>query len=151
VLIKKVFYIKKYKSVVIIGGNVMLRMDKMGRVMMVSGGYVDLEGNPVKRTKEDYPYSYDSFVVWKENYCKEKSNVVYSDRLLQWDYNKFGECCMEVWGNQGQMFYDRNPKDIEAFLSKYFSKEIKLTVIMEGCNVSNGYPIWTFIYETIEN
>ncbi|PLS15076.1 hypothetical protein CVD28_24895 [Bacillus sp. M6-12] len=128
----------------------MLKVDKYGRVFMMSR-YMDLNGNPVKKTKEDYPYSYDSFVVWKEDYQKDKSHVVYSDRLLQWDYNKFGDCCMEIWGNTGQYFYNRNPKEIETFLSKYLNKEIKLTAIMEGCNVSSGFPIWTFFYEEIED
>jgi len=121
-------------------------------IEMFDSRFLDLNGNPVERTKKEYPYSYDSFVVWQEDYNKEKSNAVYSDRLLQWDRNKFEECCMEVWGNQGQYFYedDRQPDEIERFLCKYFGKKIKLTAIMEGCNFSSGYPIWTFFYETIE-
>ncbi|MFJ8528309.1 hypothetical protein [Bacillus sp. NPDC094106] len=113
--------------------------------------YVDLNGIPVKKTKEDYPYSYDPYVVWEKDYVEGKSNTVYSDRLLQWDYKKFEECCMDVWGNQGQSFHNRTPEDIESFLSKYFCKEVKLTAIMECCNVSNGYPIWMFYYETLDN
>ncbi len=121
------------------------------RVVWVSNGYVDLNGNPVKKTKREYPYSYDPYVVWKNDYVEGKSNTVYSDRLLQWDYKKFEECCMDVWGNHRQGFNDRTPEDIEKFLCKYFGKEVKLTVIMECCNVSNGYPIWIFYYEAVDN
>ena len=109
--------------------------------------YRDLNGKPVKRNKADYPYSYDDFVTWMGDYNKGKGDCVYSDRLWQWNSKKFDSCCMEVWGNKGQTFYGRNPKEVETFLCKYFGKQVKLTVIMEGCNHSSGYPIWTFFFE----
>jgi len=68
---------------------------------------------------------------------------------MQWDYKKFNECCKKVWGNEGQYFSNREPKDIEKFLSLYWNKKIELTAIEECCNVSSGYPIWIFYYETI--
>jgi hypothetical protein len=125
-----------------------MMIEKDGTVWAVDMTYVDLDGNPVKRTKRDYPYSYDFFVKWKKDYNQDISDAVYSDRLWQWDGQKFDTCCMEVWGNNGQTFYGRNPEEIETFLIKYFGKKIKLTAIMEGCNVSSGFPIWTFFYET---
>lgn len=109
--------------------------------------YVDLNGNPVKRTKEEYPYNYDSYVVWKGDYTENTDGCVYSDRLFQWDWEKYNRCCEEVWGNQGQYFNNRMPEDIEKFLSLYIGKKIKLTAIMEGCNWSNGYPVWVFCYK----
>lgn len=127
-----------------------MMIDSHGRTW-IDMTYVDIDGNPVKRTKEDYPYSYDSFVVFKKDYNKNTNDAVYSDRLWQWDNKKYDECCMEVWGNKGQTFYGRKPKEIENFLSKYFKENIKLTAIMEGCNVSNGFPIWTFFYEIIKS
>jgi hypothetical protein len=108
--------------------------------------YVDLDGRPVERTRNKYPYSYEPYVLWKGDY-KKTDHVVYSDRLMQWDYDKFNKCCMKVWNNEGQYFDNRKPNDIENFLSKYYDKEIKLTAIMEGCNVSNGYPYWIFFYD----
>jgi hypothetical protein len=110
--------------------------------------YRDLDGTPVERTKDTHRYSYDAYVVWQKDYDKGKGDTVYSDRLLQWDYTKFGVCAQQVWGNQGQYFNDRKPEDIQKFLSLYFGTEIKLTVIMEGCNVSNGYPYWVFYFES---
>jgi len=110
-------------------------------------GITNLAGEIVKRTKWEYPYSYDPFLTWKNNFIKNKSNAVYSDRLMQWDFKKFNKCCKKVWGNEGQYFYNREPEDIEKFLNLYWSKEIKLTTIEEGCNVSSGYPIWIFYYE----
>jgi len=110
-------------------------------------GITNLAGEIVERTKGEYPYNYDAFLIWKGNYIKGKSDVVYSDRLMQWDYKKFNKCCNEIWDNEGQYFSNRNPKDIEKFLSLYWDKEIVLTAIEECCNVSNGYPIWIFYYE----
>jgi hypothetical protein len=107
--------------------------------------YIGIDGKPVTRTKNEYPYSYDPFVVWEDNHGK--SSVVYSDRLYQWDYEKYNKCCQKVWNNEGQYFSQRQPQDIEKFLTLYFNKPIKLTLIMEGCNVSNGYPYWIFGYE----
>lgn len=110
-------------------------------------GYYDLEGNPIERTKDEYPYSYDAFVTYKSNYDKtNKYNTVYSDRLYQWDYEKYNNYCMEIWGDRGQYFYNRTHGDIEKFLGLYFDKEIVLNVIMEGCNVASGYPYWVFIF-----
>jgi hypothetical protein len=112
--------------------------------------YLDLDGNPVKRSRESHPYNYDEYVIWQKDYKKASANVVYSDRLLQWDYDKFNECCMKVWGNEGQYFSNRESDDIEKFLSLYFGKNINLTAITQGCNVSNGYPYWVFFYENKE-
>lgn len=110
--------------------------------------FVDLDGNEIKRNPFSHPYNYDEYVIWKdESFDKEKYSAVYSDRLYQWDYEKYNRCCKEVFENQGQQFYQREPKEIERFLSMYFDKEIKLTAIMQGCNQSSGFPYWIFLYE----
>lgn len=113
--------------------------------------FVDLDGNEIKRNPFSHPYNYDEYVIWKdEDFDKEKYSAVYSDRLYQWDWEKYNRCCQEVFGNQGQMFYQRKPKEIERFLSMYFDKEIKLTAVMQGCNQSSGFPYWIFLYEEEE-
>ena len=112
--------------------------------------FVDLNGNPVKRTPWMYPYNYDDYVIWKHEDFKEGWKAVYSDRMMSWDFDKFNRCCQEVFGDRGQFFDnldERTPKDIEKFLCMYFEKEIKLTAIVQGCNQSNGNPLWVFIYE----
>ena len=114
--------------------------------------FVDLDGNPIKRTPYSNPYNYDEYVVWKDkNFDKEKYSAVYSDRLWQWDYEKYQRYCQEVFKNRGQRFDEREPKEIEEFLSMYFNKEIKLMAVMKGCNVSSGFPYWVFLYENIED
>ena len=123
-------------------------LNKYGYLENVSLGFVDLNGNPVKRTPFTHTYNYDEYVIYKdENFKEEKCDVVYSDRLFQWNYDKFNRCCQEVFKNQGQYFSERDPKEIEKFLSLYFEKEVKLMAITQGCNASTGYPYWVFFYK----
>ena len=121
--------------------------DEYGNYTINNCMYLGMDGNPVERTKDSHPYSYDAYVVWQEDSAKGKGNCVYSDRLFQWDTEKYNKSCKKVWGNTGQNFGSRSPKDIEKFLSEYYDKEVKLTMIMEGCNVSNGFPYWIFFFE----
>lgn len=110
---------------------------------------LNMKGEEVKRTPFEYPYSYDPFVVWKGKY-KKTDEIVYSDRLIEWDHEKFDKCCKAIWGNTIQSFDMRNPVTIEAFLSMYLEKIVTLTGIEKCCNVSNGYPIWIFYYRESE-
>lgn len=126
----------------------------MKTIVYSSSNRFDLEGNPIKRNKSDYPYSYDEFVIWKKDYNPNSTKLItlYSDRLVTQNREKFNKYCKEIWNNEGQYFYkeERNTEDIELFLKKYLDKNIKLVVILEGCNKSNGYPVWRFICEEIE-
>ena len=107
--------------------------------------YKDWDGNPVKRTRDEYRYSYDAYVVSKK--ADKYEHAVYSDRLYQWDSKKHDKFCEKHFGNQGQYWDGRGFKQIEAFLRDYYNKpELELVGIMTGCNVSSGYPYWVFKY-----
>ena len=110
--------------------------------------YVDWDGKPISRTPDEYRYSYDAYVVSKkaDNY----KHVVYSDRLLQWDYNKHDKLCQKHFGNKSQYWDGRSFEKIESFLRDFFDdKELQLVGIMKGCNISSGYPYWIFMYNLI--
>jgi len=108
-------------------------------------GRVDERGCVVERSKEDYPYSYDGFVVWGNN--KNANGTVYSDRLFQFDHKKHDDLCMKHFGNKGQYWDKREPKEIQVFLRDFFnSPDLVLSMIMEYCNWSTGYPCWRFDY-----
>jgi len=109
--------------------------------------FTDIHGRRVKKTPFNYPYSFDPFVTYLNEYQKDKHSAVYSDRLYQWDYKKFNSCCQEVFGDTGQYFDSRKPEDIERFLSLYLGTNVKLTAIQKECNVSSGFPLWVFFYE----
>ncbi len=110
-------------------------------------GNVDEFNNPVKRTKRSHPYSYDGFVQWRGSPNGEANGTIYSDRLLQWDFDKHDELCMKHFGNKHQYWDTRNPKKIEAFIRDWVDDQtVKLTLVMEYCNASSGYPVWRFDY-----
>jgi hypothetical protein len=106
---------------------------------------IDSDGMPTLsgknfRTKEEYPYSYDPYLLY---HTGEKSvSGLYTDRLLQWDYDKHNRLCREVFGNEGQYWHDRSPKDINKFLNKWLGEKVELVSIVQYCNASNGYPTW---------
>ena len=108
---------------------------------------VDLEGNPVERTKRTHPYSYEAFVLFdfRKKGGPESNAGAYSDRMMQWDWNKHNNLLLKHYGDQGQSWNRRDPDSIEAYLRDYFDKpELRLCYVLEGCNVSNGYPYWYF-------
>lgn len=114
--------------------------------------YCDLEGKPVKKTPRSHPYSYDEFVLFKSEEFDQMDCMVYSDRMLQWDRKTFSKAVREVWPDkpEGQMFSGKKPEDINRFLCLYFGKEVRLTAVLQGCNVGNGYPYWIFAYKEME-
>lgn len=77
-------------------------------------------------------------------YDIEPNTTLYSDRLWQWDSDKYNKCNNEVFGNTSQYFNISEHKKIEKFLSLYLDKPVKLVKIKEEINVSNGYPYWRF-------
>ena len=117
------------------------------RMGMLAGhfGPVDLDGKPVKRTKQSHPYSYDGFVLWRDG-SEDTGHAVYTDRLSQWDRDKFQRLCKKHmpdrrWDNAA-------PGDVQAFLSEYNDDPgLRLTAIMEWCNQATGYPTWSLHYK----
>ena len=111
--------------------------------------FVDLDGNPVKHTPWSHPYSFDEHVLWKSEDCEKTDCFVYSDRMMSWDWDKFHESMKQVWEKHGHYFDGDDPKDVEKFLSLYNDKPVKLTAILKGCNLSNGYPYFIFGYKEV--
>lgn len=113
--------------------------------------FVDLDGNPVERTPWSHPYSFSEHVLWKSDDCTKMDHFVYSDRMMSWDWTKFHDSMKQVWQQHGHYFDGDNPADVERFLSLYQEKPVKLTAILKGCNVSNGYPYYIFGYKLPED
>lgn len=62
---------------------------------------------------------------------------VYSDRLWEWDPEKFRDSHEKVFGTRGQGFNWKDVEGISRFLSLYFGENVR---------VVNGYPYWRFCY-----
>lgn len=111
--------------------------------------YTDEHGNPVKRTPETHPYSFDGYVTYKSE--GKANGTVYSDRLNQWAYEKNERLKKIHFGNTGDYFDSRSPEKIQSYLREYLDKpNLELVMIMKYCNHSNGYPVWRFDYNTNE-
>lgn len=103
----------------------------------------DLLGNKIERSKMDYPYSYSPFCYYLNGDIKDATATLYSDRLYQWDSEKYNELCKKHFGDKGQIWSGRSVETTEKFLAEYLDKEsVKVIAMIEGCNVSNGYPYW---------
>lgn len=79
----------------------------------------------------------------------EKANTtVYSDRLYQWDSKKHDKLCKKHFGNESQIWSNRDSKKTEEFLRDYFEDDnIVLCKIQQTENKSTGYPLWRFDYK----
>ncbi len=109
--------------------------------------YIDEHGIPVARTPQTHPYTYDGYVTYRGGKNEEANGTIYSDRLLQWDWDKYNLLSRKHFGDEGQYFDNRDPKKIEAFLRDWCeSPKLKLIFIMKYCNQSSGYPVWRFDY-----
>lgn len=98
-----------------------------------------------QKSKFDYRYSYDTFIIWHNG--KKAKGSVYTDRLYQWDYEKHNKLCKKYFGNESQYWSDRKQKDIEKFMQEFNDDEtINVVALAETCNVSNGFPIWIIFY-----
>jgi len=110
-------------------------------------GQVEEFDQPVKKSKHEYPYSYDGFVTYRNGKNEDANGTIYSDRLLQWDYEKTRSLMKKHFGESGDYWNSRSPEKIQSFLQEWTDdKKLKLVLVMEYCNMSNGYPVWRFDY-----
>lgn len=109
--------------------------------------YYDINDKKIKHTAKEYPCNYNTY-IYKNDYQKT-DKCVYSDRLFQWNGEKFNKCRQAVKNNHSQMFYSDTPDEIQQFLNLYFEKPILLTGIKQGYNASSGFPYWEFYYREV--
>ena len=90
-------------------------------------------------TKIEDPYGYSEFYHWREKDHKKDAQAVYDDRLAQWDRQAFARAHSVV----PKRFDAMNQKDATKWMATYYEGKytnVKVTALIEGCNVSNGYP-----------
>ena len=110
-------------------------------------GFVGIDGNLVEKDIYSHPYSYDMFLVDGQFPVANEKDIIgiYSDRLYQRDSKRYNELMMKHVGSETQDFSGIPLKKIEAFLREFENMpELNLIRIFQGCNVSNGYPLWLF-------
>lgn len=101
------------------------------------------------RTVEKYPYAYDFFVQSGPHEMFDKASGCYSDRLRQWSEENWKRGWAEIGVADGDVggMHSWTTRDASRFLSGYYRQQIECKQILQGCNVSNGYPLWYFVFE----
>lgn len=108
---------------------------------------VDIYGNPVKRTRKEFPWSYDPVVIFKLACFEEKDTAFYSDQVDGEFSEKEQDKAMEItgkkmFGGEFEHFSWKNPHDVEGYLSILMRRNLKVTAITEGANLETGNPYW---------
>lgn len=108
-----------------------------GGTERASDFWVDPNGQ--RRTKSEAPYGYSEFYLAGGPEGRAlATDAVYSDRLYQWNSEKYAACSKAV--KQG--WQSMSLKQASKWMSLYYGKAIEVTALAEGCNISNGYPYW---------
>jgi hypothetical protein len=93
-----------------------------------------------------HPYNYSPFVHWSEPGF-EKDPAEYDDRMQQWDRDKWEEARRTLPSGR---FEHQTSDALSVFLSAYWGKKMRCTALVEGCNVSNGYPYFVFYHRDVK-
>lgn len=97
------------------------------------------------RDRESYPYSY-SFFISKgpiKNFSGDDISGAYDDRMRGWDHDAW----IAAWDAMpAKRYRDLSMEDLSKFLTVYFKRKVTCLQLLEGCNVSNGYPIYYFVW-----
>lgn len=98
------------------------------------------------RDRSQYEYSYSPFYLLGDH--EPDSSIDYHDRMISWNRAKYDAAFKKV--NRKRFgFKDWTLDDCSRFLTLYFGKPTVCTALIEGCNVSSGYPYWAFCYQTV--
>ncbi len=110
--------------------------------------YLDIDGNPVSRIPNIYPTFYSEFVVYKSPDFR-KSDIATSNIDLINNNNKaFKFAVHKTWNCKikKDLFRNKSFEDLQRFLDFYSKGRMKLTAVLQGCNVNDGSPYWIFYY-----
>lgn len=108
------------------------------------GCYLDLNGKPVQHTPQQYTYSYDPYVVFKQNKDPAKKTYCYwSDHIDRRE--GVADLKMKHFKHRGDHYGDYTIQQIQDFLRELDNDpNIEIYAVMHACNVSNGFPVWSF-------
>lgn len=105
-----------------------------------------------ERTKEEYPYAYSAHYIKGNAETAKGCSATYSDRLRQWDHDKYRECTSIVYQTHtGSDYCWRNMtlEQCSKWMSLFYSKKIQVCAIAEECHQGNGYPIWIIFHKDV--
>lgn len=92
------------------------------------------------RTPEDYPYGFSPYWLQRPE-ARVHAEWVYSDRMSQWDYEKFKHARQE---SEFNISYNFNFEACKKLIQIYYEGKYQCVGYALCCNVSSGYPIGMF-------
>lgn len=105
----------------------------------------------IEKDRYTYPYTYSPFIVYLNTESeKPADNSLYTDRFLMWDWDKHNRLCKKHFGNDGQMWHDRDHEKIQAFLCDWLERDVVLVANIQYVNLSSGYPLWRLDFHNKE-
>lgn len=132
----------KFSSGITLGA---LMVTYRGDQYLRSGSYFEVDG---AKTKASHPYNYDPIMQFlADEHETLEGSTVYTDRLMQFDYEKANRLMQKHFGDTGHYWDKRAPEAIEAFMRDWNDDpELKLIAVIEYCNHATGYPTWRLDY-----
>ena len=76
--------------------------------------------------------------------AQEPNSSMYADRMGQWDYEKYKQSKLKIFGDVSDYFENRTLEQIEKFICEYLGKDVELYSMIISENVSSGYPVYCF-------
>lgn len=98
------------------------------------------------RSKEDSPYGYSPYLVAGSStpYKGEDIESYYDDRMHGWYGDKWTAALKKAFGERSSYQYASLEQMTQA-ISEVFGEAVECLQIIEGCNVSNGFPYRVFV------
>jgi hypothetical protein len=103
------------------------------------------DGQPVERTRTEYPYSFDDYVSYTNVEQTLANDSAYTDRMRRWDDRKYEALLRKHFNSDVDYWNGRPAQKVEAFLRDYFDlPNLQLVRIWACCNQANGFEEWQF-------
>ena len=91
------------------------------------------------RSPREYMYSYSEHYVWRDFdkfNMPEDVTSAYSDRMMQWDYEKYKKCVKGVgW------IENVDKKTAKRIIKEYYDGKYECVGFAKSCNWSTGYGL----------
>lgn len=100
------------------------------------------------RDKYDYPYSYSAFFLIGDHDTVKDCSADYTDRYRLWDEEKYNKA-REAVGSQFR-WSAMSLIELDRFVKAYYGDDHVATGLVEWCNASTGYPLWSIHFKKIE-
>jgi hypothetical protein len=99
------------------------------------------------RTPGEALYGFSGYFLWRKFMQGDETvGGVYSDRMQQWDPEKWSEAMR----GRKQNWQTMSAQEAKEIIWAYYGSDYELVGYATECNVSNGYPLGIFFIRKTE-